>query len=64
MNDTVTTLLNMLAEDAGELHHVDGLFVAKDLGELGIGHDEAFVLGVLELVLFDVVPDFLDDFWA
>ena len=54
----------MLIQNAGELHHVKGGFGAKDFGELGIGDDAPFVLGVLELVLFDVFPDFFGDFTA
>lgn len=54
----------MLAEEAGELHHVDGLFGAEDFGELLVGDDEALVLFVLAIVGFDVLPDLFDAFGA
>lgn len=53
----------MFAEVAGELHHVDGVF-AYDLGKLGVGDDEAFVLFVLAAVFFDVFPDFFNNLRA
>lgn len=56
-------LLEVLREQSGHFHHVDGVF-AEDFGELGVGEDEAFVFGVLELVGFDVVPKFFGGFHA
>ena len=50
----------MFGEEAGELHHVEGRFAAEEFGELGVGDDEALVLFVLEVVGFDVVPDFFE----
>ena len=46
----------MLIESGGELHHIDGVF-ADDFGEFGVGADEALILGVLEVVGFDVDPE-------
>ena len=54
----------MGGKDAGELHHVDGFFGAEDFGKFGVGDDEALVFGILEVVLFNVVPDFFGDLRA
>ena len=54
----------MRADDAGELHHVDRFFGAEDFGKLGVGDDEPLVFGVLQVVLFDVIPEFFGHFGA
>ena len=48
----------MLADGAGELHHVDRLFGAQDFGKFCVGHNQTFIFLVLQLVFLDVLPDF------
>lgn len=50
----------MLADQASQFKHGD-LGFAKHLLELVVSIDVALVLGVLETILLDVVPDFLGD---
>lgn len=53
----------MFANQAGHFKHAD-LLLAKNLEQFVIGIDIAFVLCVLQIVGFDVVPHFFDDFCA
>jgi hypothetical protein len=57
-------LLEVLADQFGHFKHVDGFLAAKDGLQGCIGIDVAFVLRVLQLVLFDIRPELLGDFRA
>jgi len=50
-------------EELGHAKSADAV-VSEDLGHLLVGHEELFVLGVLEVVLLDVGPQLLDAFGA
>ena len=54
----------MFAEQTSHLKHRHLRFASKDFFEFGIGINHAFVLLVLQAVLFDVDPDFAHDFRA
>ena len=54
----------MRAQNARELEHVDGFFGAEDFGEFGVRDDETLVFRILQVMLFDVVPDFFSDLWT
>ena len=54
-------LLHVLAHQLGQLEHGDGRFPAKDRPQRRIRIDLAFVLGILQAVSFDVIPEFLGD---
>ena len=51
----------MLANQASQFKHGD-LWLAKQGQELVVSIDVAFVGGILQFVLFDVNPNFADDF--
>lgn len=51
----------MGSEDAGKFHHIDGIGVAKEFGELVVRDDKSFIFGILKLLGFDVIPYFFDD---
>ena len=53
----------MCREELGHAKSADTV-VSEDLGHLLVGHEELFVLGVLEVVLLDVGPQLLDAFGA
>lgn len=57
-------LLDVGAHQFGHFEHRDLVFAAEDRFEGGIGIDVALVLFVLEIVLFDVVPEFFCDLAA
>ena len=59
----VADLFKMSADELGELEHRDLLF-AEQGAQLVICINIATVLGILQVVFFDVVPDFLGDFGA
>jgi len=50
-------------EELGHTESADAV-VTEDLGHLLVGHEELFVLGVLQVVLLDVGPQLLDAFGA
>src|SRR5712691_10887480 len=54
----------MARNQLGHLEHRYLLLAAKNLPQLFVGIDQAPVDRVLQLVLLDVVPDFLGDFSA
>jgi|Laugresu1bdmlbdd_1035124.scaffolds.fasta_scaffold42879_2 hypothetical protein len=57
-------LLHMRRDELGHLEHGDLGLPAEDRLEERVGVDVALVLGVLEIVFFDVVPDFLGELAA
>jgi len=57
-------LLHVLAHQLGELEHRDRLFPAEDGFQRRIRMNLAFILGILQAMAFDVVPEFLGDFRA
>ncbi len=57
-------LLHVLAHQLGQLEHRDGRFPAKDGLKRCIRIDLAFILGILQAVGFDVIPEFLGDLCA
>ena len=56
-------MLEMLGEVRGEFHHVNGVF-ADDFCEFRIRADHPLVGGILEVVCFDVFPDFFGCLWT
>jgi len=56
-------LRQVSGEELGHAESADAV-VAEDLGHLLVGHEELFVLGVLQVVLLDVGPQLLDAFGA
>src|SRR4051812_35105298 len=57
-------LLEVGVHQLGHLEHADGILAVEDLLQLGVGLDRPLVLGILEVVLLDVVPDPLGDLGA
>jgi hypothetical protein len=57
-------LLYVLAHQLGELEHRDRLFPAEDGLQRRIRMNLAFILGILQAMAFDVLPDFLGDLRA
>ena len=51
----------MLPNQTSNRKHRHGIFLEHEF-EFGIGVDGAFVFGVLQIVGFDVVPEFFGDF--
>src|SRR6266545_2774908 len=60
----VRLLFQVAVDQLGHLEHADGILAVEDRLELGIGPDRPLVLGILEVVGPDVVPDALGDLGA
>ena len=56
------SFFQMPVENPGEFQHVDGSLAAKNFGELGIGDNQTLVIGVLQLVRFNVFPNLFGHF--
>jgi len=52
-------LLDVLGDEFGHLKHADLLLATEDRFEGGVGVDQGPLLGILEFVLLDVVPELL-----
>ncbi len=57
----ITDLGKVLGNKLGHLKHRNNPFSLENLFQVRIGIDIASVLFVLEVVLFDVDPEFFDD---
>ncbi len=51
----------MLVQQAGHLEHIDRFFAAEHLRELVVGNDKTSVFRVLQLMAFDIMPQFFHD---
>jgi hypothetical protein len=54
----------MLAHQLGQLEQRDGLFPAKDGLKHRIRIDLVFILGILQAMRFDIIPEFLGNLRA
>ena len=55
-------LLQVPGDQFGHLEHADLLLAIEDDLQCGIRVDEGLLLGVLELVFLDVIPELLGEF--